>query len=310
MNQSKKITEGAVVIAILIAILVASLLPILSLITAFILPVPFIFYIKRHGVKAGLVVTVAVAFISTLLLSYIILPLVLVAAAGGIFIGHAMYKRNTAYETLAQGTFGFIIGMLISYIFIQTLMGVNIMSEFSQIVEESVNTSTSMIESINPSLNEKDIEVLIDTQIDLLQQLIPTFMVLFAFISAFITQWISYKWFNRVEKEKLYFPPFRELQFPSAIIWVYLLALILSVIDFAEGSTMYFGAQNLLMIVGIALSLQGFSFIFYFAHIKKKSKVFPILIVILTILFPTFLLYFVRILGIIDIGFRLRSRLK
>lgn len=310
MNQSKKITEGAMVVAILIAILVASLLPILSLITAFVLPVPFIFYVKRHGVRAGLVVTVAVAFISTLLLSYIILPLVLVAAAGGIFIGHAMHKRSTAYETLAQGTFGFIVGMLISYIFIQTLMGVNIMSEFSQIVEESVNTSTSMIESINPSLNDEDIKVLIDTQISLFQQLIPTFMVLFAFVTAFITQWISYKWFNRVEKEKLYFPPFRELQFPSAIIWVYLLALILSVIDFQEGSTMYFGAQNLLMIVGIALSLQGFSFIFYFAHIKKRSKVFPILIVILTILFPTFLLYFVRILGIIDIGFRLRSRLK
>lgn len=310
MNQSKKITEGALVIAIVIAILVASLFPILSLITAFVLPVPFIFYVKRHGVKAGLVVTLAVGFISTLLLSYIMLPLLLVAAAGGIFIGQAMYKRNTAYETLAQGTFGFIVGMLISFIFIQTLMDVNIVSEFGQIVEESVNTSTSVIESINPSLNEEDIEVLIDTQINLLQQLIPTFMVIFAFMTAFITQWLSYKWFNRVEKEKLYFPPFRELQFPSAIIWVYLLALILSVIGFEEGSTMYFGAQNLLLIVGIALSLQGFSFIFYFAHIKKISKVFPVLIVIATILFPTFLLYFVRILGIIDIGFRLRDRLK
>ncbi len=272
MNQSKKITEGALVIAILVAILVASLFPILSLITAFVLPVPFIFYVKRHGVKAGLVVTVAATFISTLLLSYIILPLIIVAAAGGIFIGHAMYKKNTAYETLAQGTFGFIIGMLISFIFIQTLMGVNIMTEFGQVVEESVNTSTSMIESINPSLNEEDIKVLIDTQINLLQQLIPTFMVLFAFISAFITQWISYKWFNRVEKEKLYFPPFRELQFPSAIIWVYLLALILSVIDFQEGSTMHFGAQNLLMIVGIALSLQGFSFIFLLCIYQKNTK--------------------------------------
>jgi len=73
---------------------------------------------------------------------------------------------------------------------------------------------------------------------------------------------------------------------------------------------MEFGAQNLLMIVGIALMLQGFSFIFYFAHIKRIAKAVPILIVIATILFPGILLYFIRILGIIDIGFRLRGRLK
>ncbi|WP_152657480.1 YybS family protein [Oceanobacillus sp. CFH 90083] len=310
MNQSRKVTEGALMIAISIVILIASLFPILSLLTAFVLPVPFIFYVKRHGVKAGLVMTLAVAIISTLLMSVMILPIVLMAAAGGIFIGYAIYKKNTAYETLAQGTFGFILGGLLSFVFIQTLLGVNIMAEYENMVEESVRMSASMIESVSPSLSGEDIEALQETQTNLLQQLIPTFMVVFAFIIAFLTQWISYKLLNRIEKEKLSFPPLRELQFPNAIIWIYLLALVLSVIGFEEGSTMAFGAQNLLMIVGIALVLQGFSFIFYFAHIKKIAKIVPILIVITTIIFPGFLLYFIRILGIIDIGFRLRGRLK
>ncbi|GIO23965.1 YybS family protein [Oceanobacillus sp. J11TS1] len=310
MNQSRKITEGALMVALLIVILVASLLPILNVITPFVLPVPFIFYVKRHGVKAGLVMTVAAAVITILLMSLFTLPFIFVAAAGGIFIGYAMRKKNTAYETLAQGTFGFIIGMLLSFVFIQTLLGVNLVTQFGGIVEESVNMSTSMIGNLNPAFNSEDVQVLVDEQVNLLKQLLPTFIVIFAFISAFITQWISYKLFNRIEKEKFYFPPFRELQFPASIIWIYLLALILSVIGFGEGSTLAFGAQNLLMIVGIALSLQGFSFIFYFAHMKKIPKVFPILIVIATFLFPTFLLYFIRILGIIDIGFRLRGRLK
>ncbi|MEK4306845.1 YybS family protein [Oceanobacillus sp. FSL K6-0251] len=310
MNQSRKVTEGALMIAIVMVLLVASFLPILSLISMFVLPVPFIFYVKRHGVKAGLIMTVAVAIISTLLMSMMILPGVLIAAAGGIFIGYAMYKRNTAYETLAQGTFGFIVGMLLAFVFIQILLDVNIVSEYENIVEDSVSMSASMIESVNPSLNEEDITALQETQISLLKQLIPTFMVVFALATAFITQWISYKLLNRIEKEKFSFPPFRELQFPGAIIWIYLLALILSVIGFEEGSTMEFGAQNLLMIVGIALMLQGFSFIFHFAHIKRIAKAVPILIVIATILFPGILLYFIRILGIIDIGFRLRGRLK
>lgn len=310
MNKSRQVTEGAMVIAILMVMLIASLFPILSLITIFVLPVPFIFYVKRHGVKAGLIMTLAVIVISSLLMSPVMLPLLLIAAAGGTFIGYAMSKGNTAYETLAQGTFGFLVGMLLAFIFSQTLLDVNIVAEYENIVEESVNTSATMVESINPSLGEEDMEMLQETQINLLQQLIPTFMVVFALITAFITQWISYKLFNRIGNEKLAFPPFRQLQFPSVIIWIYLLALILSVIGFEEGSTMNFGVQNLLMIVGIALSLQGFSFIFYFAYIKKIAKAVPILIVVATVLFPGFLLYFVRILGIIDIGFRLRERLK
>ncbi|MFD1066616.1 YybS family protein [Oceanobacillus locisalsi] len=310
MNQSKKVAEGAMMIAILMVMLVASMLPVLSLITIITLPVPFIFYVKRHGMKAGLIMTLAVAIISTLLMSLIMLPIVFVAAAGGIFVGYAMSKGNTAYETLAQGTFGFLVGMLLAFVFSQTLMDVNIVTEYRNMVEESVNMSASMVESVNPSLNEEELEALQETQINLFQQLIPTFMVVLALIIAFLSQWITYKLLNRIEKEKFSFPPFRQLQFPSSVIWLYLLALILSLIGFEEGSTMDFGAQNLLMIVGMALSLQGLSFVFYFSYIKKISKAVPILIVVATILFPGFLLYFVRILGIIDIGFRLRERLK
>lgn len=309
MNQSRKITEGALSIVILVVILVAALFPILNVITVFVLPVPFIFYVKRHGVEAGLVMTVAAGIITALLMSFT-LPMILVAAAGGIMIGYAMRKKNTAYEILSQGTFGFIVGMLISFVFIQMISDVNIVTAFGEVVEDSVNISTSMIEDVNPALNSEEVQTMMREQVDLLKKLIPTFIVIFSFILAFITQWVSYKLFNRFEKEKMYFPPFRELQFPGAIIWLYLLALVLSIIDFESGSILQFGAQNLLMIVGIALALQGFSFIFYFANIKGIPKVVPILIVIATILFPTFLLYFVRILGIIDIGLRLRGRLK
>jgi uncharacterized protein YybS (DUF2232 family) len=55
--------------------------------------------------------------------------------------------------------------------------------------------------------------------------------------------------------------------------------------------------------------LQGLSFVAYFTHIKKFPKAFLIIAVILTFLLP-FVLYIVRILGIIDLGFNLRKRLE
>lgn len=298
-------------VAMVVAILAASmLLPVLSAVTAFVLPVPFILYAKRNGIKAGIIMMIAASIISALLMTIFTLPLVLMAAFGGLFIGYAMRKQSTPYETLAQGTFGFIIGILITFVFMQVVFNINIIEQYEEIVEESVDISTSLVGNMNLGVQSEDIQDLMAAQVNILKNLLPTFMVLFAFLMSFIAQWISYKLLNRIEKTKMHFPPFREMQFPSAVIWIYLLALILSLIGAQEGGTLQFGAENLLMIVGLILSLQGFSFIFYFAHIKKISKAIPIVIVVITILFPTFLLYFIRILGIIDIGFQLRSRLK
>jgi len=56
------------------------------------------------------------------------------------------------------------------------------------------------------------------------------------------------------------------------------------------------------------LAFHGLSFVFYISYVKGYPNDVPIVVIVLLFLLP-FILYIVRILGIIDLGFDLRKRL-
>lgn len=310
MNQSKMLTEGAIFSAIFLVLMLASLIPILSLFTIFLLPVPFVIYVARHGVKPGLLVLVVTSLLTILFFTIFTLPYTLLMGAGGLLIGHGIYKKRSAYETWGYGTLGFIGGILFSVIFAQVIFNVNFIDQFETMATDQMQTYISIIENVGVTETDTELEEMLIEQINALVNLIPAFLALSAIILAFLVQWISYKIINRMERKAYFFPPFRNLQLPRSIIWLYLLVLIVSFFDIASSGILFMGLQNALLILEILLVIQGFSFIFFFTHYKKWSRTIPVVSIVLTILFPIFLLYFIRILGIIDIGLNVRKRLS
>ena len=310
MNDTKKLTEGALVTGVYLILLLVTLVPILSTFVMILLPLPFVVYTSRHGVKPGLLV-VAVASLISMILTIIYLPLTFMMGAVGLLIGHAINKKRTAYETWAYGTLGFIGGLLFTLAFTQVLLGVNFVQEIETVATDQFDWYISLMEGVGLESEEGvDMEALFTEQIQYFVNLMPAFVAIFAVFLAFLVQWISYKVLNRMEGKKLYFPPFRNLKLPTSIIWLYLIVIIASFISLDPNGIMFIGVQNALIILEMLLVIQGFSFIFFFTHYKKWSKVIPVASIVLTILFPIFLLYFVRILGIIDIGLNLRARLQ
>lgn len=312
MNQSRRLTEGAIFSVIYIALMLTTFVPILQIFAMFLLPIPFVLFASRHGGKPGLLVLAVTSLLTIIFFTIYSLPLTILAGAGGLLIGHAIYKKRTAYETLAHGTLGFIAGLLLTVAFSQLLLSVNFISEFETIATEQMETYISIIDSVditevNPDV---DLEEMLAAQIKLMTSLMPAFLALSAVVMAFLVQWVSYKFLNRMDKKEYRFPPFRQLKLPASIIWLYLLVIIASFFNLDPASTLFTGVQNALFILEMLLVIQGFAFIFFFAHYKKMSKAIPILSIVLTILFPMILLYFVRILGIIDIGLNLRARLN
>jgi uncharacterized protein YybS (DUF2232 family) len=75
-----------------------------------------------------------------------------------------------------------------------------------------------------------------------------------------------------------------------------------------EGTYWFWVIANLSFILQMLMVLQGLSFVFYITHVKGYPKAVPIVVIVLIFLLP-FILYIVRILGIIDLGFDLRKRL-
>src|SRR5690625_605151 len=116
MNQSKQITDGALLIAVfLISMLIAIFVPVLMVIMVFFLPVPFVIYAAKYDWKPTLVMIAATIILSILIVSPFVtimsIPLTILAGVSGLMIGNAIYQQLSPYETWARGAVGFVAGL-------------------------------------------------------------------------------------------------------------------------------------------------------------------------------------------------------
>ncbi|TGB01241.1 YybS family protein [Halobacillus salinus] len=311
MNDTKRITEGALMTGVyLLLLLVIIFTPsIVGSVIIFALPVPFIFYSYRYNWKPGLIMLVASLIFTVLFATALSLPATLFAGVGGLFLGSALHQKRTAYETWAVGSVGFSIGFLLLYLSTQLLFSMNWSEEIQDGLNRSLDMTESMFGSLLSSENQEQLDVFRES-INMLPDLIPSGLVTVGIMVAFIAQWLSYKVINRLERKQFRFPAFQDLKWPTSILWYYFIALIMNYFVSAGDGVLYLAVINLFVLTGFLLVLQGFSFVFFYANKKKWPKVIPILIVVFSLLLPQLLLYLVRILGIIDLGFSLRERIE
>ncbi|MBM6616916.1 YybS family protein [Bacillus suaedaesalsae] len=310
MGNTRVLTESAVTLALYSILLLMSLyVPILGLITFFLLALPFVVYTARRGWKNGSVLFIAATILTVLIGSLISIPIVILFGTSGVIIGY-LYKLNKSrYEILAIGTIAFIVNLLLLYGILVSFMGIKPIEQFNVSAQHSLQTFQDKMSVWGQTLNENQIKQF-EEAFELAPLLIPTVLVILATFLAFVTQLIStpiLKRFNfKVEK----WPPFREIKLPRSIIWYYLIVMILmmtQVID--KESVLYVGVINLFFVLELLMVIQGLSFIFFFSYHKKLSNGIPITILILSLFLP-FLLYIVRIIGIIDLGFNIREEVK
>ncbi|TFJ91990.1 YybS family protein [Lentibacillus salicampi] len=310
MNQSRQLTDGALLTAVfMILMLIATFVPVITLIATFLLPVPFIIFASRYDWKPAIIMLIVVSVLSSLLTTIFSLPIPVLMGIGGILSGSALYRKFSAYEVLARGTIGFVIGFVFVFVFSQYVFQVNLVNEIDNMIQQSLTTSQDLMNQLGMNeLTEKQM-TMITEQFGMLTELLPVFIAIASLLFAFVSQWVSYKVINRIDRQQLSFPPFRMLRFPVSLIWVYFFALIMTFFDLDPDGMLFLAVHNILMLTGILMTLQGFSFIFYYAYAKQMSKALPVASVLLTIFIPFIFFYLVRLLGIIDLGFSLRDRL-
>lgn len=311
MNQSKKITDGALLTAVYIALLlIVVFVPVVVSFGIFILPIPFILYASRHGFKPTIIMFLVALLLSLVFATAVSLPLTVLAGIGGMTIGSAIHRNLTAYETWAQGTVGFIIGIVIVVLLLQLLLGVNIYNEMDVAIEDSVTMTKTIMDQMGLGGPETDEQIeQLEKQMYDFKDIIPSSIAAISILLAFLSQWLSYKLMNRIENKRLAFPPFKQLNFPIAIIWIYFIALILGLINLDPDGAIYLVVANVMALTIILIAIQGFSFIFFYADHKKVHKAVPITILVISLLFPFLFLFIIRIIGIIDLGFSLKRRL-
>lgn len=310
VNQTNKLTEGALLLAVFAVILLMTLyIPVLGVVLNLFLALPFIIFSGKYDRKSSIVFLIGAIAISSIIGTVLSIPLALFYGLMGLILGDFIREKKSRLAGYITSSIVFLLSVVAQYAFSVVLLDINYLKELTTTMEESMNQSMRIFEAFGQSPDPLIMEQL-QQSITMFQTLLPSILVLSSLFIVFIVQMVCFPIAKRFGVEAPTIRPFSEFQFPKSLLWYYLIALIISIIfQFEQGTYGHTAIINLVFILQFCMLIQGFSFIFYYAKMKGYPKFFPIFVVIFSFIF-SIVLYLVRILGIIDLGFDLRKRLE
>lgn len=308
MKNARTLTEGALLLAIYTVLLLLTVyVPVLNIITPFFLVLPYIIYSEKHGLKPAMVMLAAAVFVSLLAGAFLItLPLTLSFGTVGIIIGWMLKNQKSKMMIYLVSSFVFLVSSVIEYIVSILLLDMNLIREFIASFKKILLDAFQRAEEMGQPLPSGKMEDF-RSSLELFEILIPSFFLTSSLAVMLIIISVNFPLLRKIGIHTAKFPPFRNWKLPQSIVWYYLITLILMITVRPEvGTYLHWALFNLFYVLQLLLVVQGLSFIYFFARLKNWPKGLVILITVLA--FPLY--EFVRILGIIDLGFDLRQRLQ
>lgn len=307
MYSGRKITEGGVLLALYSVLLLMTIyLPIIGGILFFFLPIPFILMALKHSTAWTFGFLLIASVLTLIFGTMFAIPLTLLMGLTGITIGYCL-KSEQPFIMLFVNTVLVVLGMILAVLGGTIwLFKINFIEEFFAIVDDSMAKSTEILEGFGQTISKEKLETVND-MFEMMNTLLPTLLVLASVIIVLLFFLVSQPFIKRFSTMKIQWPLFRELQLPKSLLWYYLLTMVLTlVVNPEKTSFMYLALVNLMFILQILILLQGYSLVFYFAHVKKWPKIIPYLVLVGSFILPI-VQSIVRILGIIDLGFPFRQ---
>ncbi|MDH6599178.1 YybS family protein [Bacillus aerius] len=310
MKQTKALVEGAIMISIFAVMTLFYLyVPLLAIIFFMAAPIPIILYTIRHGLKKGIAagaIGIVISFLIGSINGLLSAPMLIAVGVGmGVF-----YSRRQPGQAIITGALIYLFSFLIYFVVSVQLFQVDILG----VAKESIDQIMPMVESTLKQSGTSDQDIakqlkqfreMKDTALNSL----PVTLLIFVTLMSFVNHWFVRPLIKRFVPDMPALKKFKDMRLPKSMVWYYLLTLLLMLIQPEKGSFLSLVQTSAFQILFILVLIQGFSFIFYYCHEKNISKVVPIFAVVLTILFPP-IGVIVRIIGIADIGFDLREKVK
>lgn len=309
MKQTKFITEGAALLAIYaILLLISMYVPILGNVVTFALPLPFILLTIRHKLSNVLVIFVVALFVTVIVSQPMNLVKTIMFGLIGIVLGYTYKTRKKPVEILIAGTLAYLIGFVLIYVASIKFFNIDIMKQMQSMFSESMVQSEKIVSAIGMPISKEQKELLTQMN-DILQSLFPSILVLVSVCFSWITVIISGSVLKKLKHYIIPWPKFKDLQLPKSIVWYYVIFILLATfIKVDPTSYLHMVFSNLYVIFALLLVLQGLTFISFLAYRKGFTKGVPIISFIVCMFIPM-LFPLVTILGIIDLGISLRSKI-
>ncbi|PFD89606.1 hypothetical protein CN279_04020 [Bacillus anthracis] len=309
MKNTKFITEGAALLAIYAMLLLVSMyVPILGTVVTFALPLPFILLTIRYKLSSAFVIFTAALFITVIVSQPMNLVKTTMFGLIGIVLGYMYKKQKKPVEILMAGTLAYLIGIMLIYVASIKFFNIDLMKQMQNMFNESMRQSEKIVTAAGMPISKEQKELFAQFN-DVLQTLFPSLLVMVSVCFSWITVMISGSVLRKLKHDVIPWPKFKDIQLPKSIVWYYVIFILLSTfIKVEPTSYLHMVFSNLYVIFALLLVLQGLTFIAFLAHSKGFTKGVPIISFIACMFIPM-LFPLVTILGIIDLGISLRSKI-
>lgn len=309
MKNTKFITEGAALLVIYAMLLLISMyVPILGTVVTFALPLPFILLTIRYRLSNAFIVFTAALFITVIVSQPMNLVKTTMFGLIGIVLGYMYKKRKKPVETLMAGTLVYLIGIMLIYVASIKFFNIDLMKQMQNMFNESMAQSEKIVTAAGMPISKEQKELFTQFN-DVLQTLFPSLLVMVSVCFSWITVMISGSVLRKLKHDVIPWPKFKDIQLPKSIVWYYVIFILLSTfIKVEPTSYLHMVFSNLYVIFALLLVLQGLTFIAFIAHSKGFTKGVPIISFIVCMFIPM-MFPLVTILGIIDLGISLRSKI-
>ncbi|PGO26462.1 hypothetical protein CN984_17480 [Bacillus cereus] len=310
MKNSKFITEGAALLAIYAMLLLISLyIPILGTVVTFALPLPFILLMIRYALPNAFVIFTAAFLIAVIVGQPIGLVKTVVFGLMGIVLGYMYKKQRKPLEILITGSLAYLIGIMLIYVASIKFFNIDFIKQIQNMFNESVVQSEKIASAVGMPVSKEQKELLAQMN-DILQIIFPSILVMASVCLSWVTVIISGSVLRKLKHDVIPWPKFKDIQLPKSIVWYYVIFILLSTFMKVEPTSyLHMVFSNLYVIFALLLVLQGLTFITFLAHKKGFTKGVPIISFIVCMFIPM-LFPLVTILGIIDLGISLRSKMQ
>lgn len=309
MKNTKFITEGAALLAIYAMLLLISMyVPILGAVVTFALPLPFILLTIRYKLSSAFVIFTAALFITAIVSQPMNLVKTTMFGLIGIVLGYMYKKQKKPVEILMAGTLAYLIGIMLIYVASIKFFNIDLMKQMQNMFNESMTQSEKIVTAAGMPISKEQKELFVQMN-DILQTVFPSILVMVSVCLSWITVIISGSALRKLKHDVIPWPKFKDIQLPKSIVWYYVIFILLSTfIKVEPTSYLHMVFSNLYVIFALLLVLQGLTFIAFLAHSKGFTKGVPIISFIACMFIPM-LFPLVTILGIIDLGISLRSKI-
>ncbi|HDX9587337.1 TPA: YybS family protein [Bacillus pseudomycoides] len=310
MKPIRLITEGAVLLALYAVLLLVSLyMPVLGAICIFALPLPFLIFSIRYQLSSACMLLGAAILVTLIVSSPLSIANTLMFGITGIILGHMYKKKKSVIEILMVGTLVYLVSFVLLYIVSVQFFNIDIVKQMQDMFKQSMEQSEKFMKMAGASVNEGQLAEL-KKAVNTIGMLLPTVLAMASLFSSWITILIANRVLKRLKYTAVSWPKFRDIQIPKSVVWLYVVIILLgSFTKIEAGSYVEMVFLNLSTIFTFLLLLQGFSFLAFFTNAKGYTKAVPILTFVgglfVPVLFPL-----MTILGIIDLGFLLRSKVQ